>query len=538
MDFSMYIIKNILRFVCISAILTGCSGTHNRWYTEYDKASVSTPASLQYGSFSSGMYGTDSTQSIAVLLPTSGPNANIGKSIRPAIEAAAMQFASNGTRMDFYDTGSGDVTQTIRTAVASNPGVIIGPVFAQNARILRDIKPADMPALAFTSDISAVGDGVFSMSLVPTNTIETTIQEIRARGGNQFIIIAPDNTSGRTMAGAAKSMTGTYNIKNTGVFYYNEHDTESIKSTAMAAAMYTARNAANTRAKEILSDILNHENLSATERSNISKQLENISRTDTLGALPYDSILFLGSGDDTKSLVSFLRYYGLGTRDAGFYGTPLWEDGDISSDVAMTGAVFATLPEIPAEFSNIYEGATGTPALRMAAMGYDATILALGAIRAKDYAASYLMNQSGYIGINGLFRLRPSGSNERALQILRINGDGTTTTVKKAATNFTVPIYTTATNYISPAEPMALAGSGVNPLNYITIPERLRGKYRSKTYGANHSIATNANTDSAFSSVTVLPANDNEFSITAENYNPVPLENVSRTYIDSVEISE
>lgn len=534
----MHIIKNILRFICISAILTGCSGTNNRWYSEYDRASISTPAQLQYGSFSAGMYGTDSTESVAVLLPTSGPNASIGKSIRPAIEAAAMQFASPGTRIDFYDTGTGDVTNVIRSAIASNPGIIIGPVFAQNAKILREIKPSDMPALSFTSDISAVGDGVFSVSLVPTNTIEATIQEMRARGDSQFIIIAPDNTSGRTMAGAAKSMTGTYNIRNTGVFYYNEHDTESIKSAAMAATMYTARNAANTRAKEILSDILNKEKLSAAERANIARQLENINRTDTLGKLPYDSILFLGTGDDTKSLVSFMRYYGLGTRDAGFYGTPLWEDGDIASDVAMTGAVFATLPEIPTEFSGIYENATGTAPSRMAAIGYDTAILAFGAVRAKDAAASYLMNPSGYIGINGLFRLRPSGSNERALQIMRINGDGTTTTVKKPAAAFTVPVYTTATNYVTSAEPMSLAGAGVNPMDYINIPERLRGKYRSKTFGANHTVTTNANTDLAFSSVTVLPNNENEFSITAENYSPVPLENVSRTYIDSVEISE
>jgi len=534
----MHIIKHLLYALCISAVLVGCSGKSNRWYSEYDHASVSAPSQLQYGSFSAGMYGTDSTESIAVLLPTSGPNASIGKSIRPAIEAAAMRFAGNGTRIDFYDTGSGDVTQTIRSAVAINPGVIIGPVFAQNAKILRDIKPSDMPALAFTSDISAVGDGVFSMALVPTNTVEATIQEMRARGGNEFIIIAPNNASGQTMAGAAKSVTGIYNIKNTGVFYYNEHDTESIKSTAMAATMYTARNAANTRAKEILSDILNKESLSTSERTSIARQLENINRTDTLGKLPYDSVLFLGTGDDTKSIVSFMRYYGLGTRDAALYGTPMWEDGDIASDVSMTGAVFATLPEIPSDFSSIYEGATGTAPSRMAAMGYDATILALGAVNARDNAAAYLMNQSGYIGANGLFRLRPSGSNERALQIVRLNGDGTTTVVKQPASVFTVPIYKTATNYISPAESMALVGNGVNPMDYINIPDRLRNKYRSKTYGTNHTATTGANTDLAFSSITVLPNNTNEMSITTENYSPVPLENVSRTYIDSVEISE
>ena len=533
----MYIIKTLLRVACISAILAGCSGTsNNRWYSEYDKQTATNPSQLQYGSDFMGMYGTDtSAQNIAVLLPTSGPNGAVGRAIRPAIEAATMQYGTSNTRVDFYDTGTGDVAQTIRSAVASNPRVIIGPVFAENAKILRDIKPSDIPALSFTSDVSAVGDGVFSMSVLPTNTIESAIQEMRARGGQNFIIIAPNTASGQTMAGIAKSMTGIYNARNTGVFYYTERDTESIKSAAMSATMYTARHAANTRAKEILSDILNKESLSASERANIARQLENINRTDTLGALPYDSILFMGGADDTKSMISFMRYYGLGTRDAGFYGTPLWADGDIASDVAMTGAVFADLGPIPAEFSDVYTNATGTPPSRMAAIGYDTTILALGAARANENVAPYLMNQSGYVGINGLFRLRPNGANERALQIVRANGDGTTTVIKSPKTSFMVPIYNTTMNYVSPAEAMALTGNGVNPLNYIKIPERFAGKYRAKTYGANHTIATPENVSTP---VTVLPKNDNDFSITAEDYSPVPLENVNRTYIDSVEISE
>ena len=533
----MYIIKAIFRFIFVSAILAGCSGTDNRWYSEYDKSNVSAPSQLQYGTFMSGMYGTDdSAHNIAVLLPTSGEYGNIGRAIVPGIEAAIMRFGTDGTKVTFYDTGTGDVNQTIQSAVASNPGIIIGPLFAENTKILRDIKPSDMPVLSFTSDISAVGDGVFSMSLLPTNSIESVLQEMRARGGERFIIIAPDNASGHTMAGTAKSINSMYNIRNVGVFYYNPRDTESIKATAMSAAMYTARNAANTRAKEILSDILSREKLSASERASMTKQLENINRTDTLGKLPYDSVLFLGGGDDTKSVVSFMRYYGLGTRDAQFYGTPQWVESDISSDVAMSGAVFATLPDMPSEFTTIYMDATGTDAPRMAAIGYDTAILAMGATRAGDNIVPYLMNQSGYVGINGIFRLRPNGSNERALQMVRFNGDGTTTILKEPATSFVTPIYNTATNYIAPAEPMELVGDGVNPMDYIKIPERFMGKYSAKTYGTNHDIS-GTTTENTLPTVTVLPTNNSEFSITAENYNPVPLESVSRKYIDSVEIS-
>lgn len=535
----MHIIKRIFQFACISAILAGCSGgpRQTKWYSEYDNGPVSAPATLQYGTFASDMYGSsDSDKKIAVLLPTSGSHAAVGKTIRPGIEAAIMRFAPNGLNVRFYDIGNQNITTTIQSVLNDDPDVIVGPVFAENAKILRDMKSSSIPALAFTSDFSAVGNGVISMALMPTNTIEATIQSMQSNGTKNFIIIAPDTASGRTMAGAAYTIGEIYNIINKGVFYYTEHDTESIKAAAMAASMYTARNAASTRAKEILSGILNHENLSYSEKTSLSKQLEKVNRTDTLGDLPYDSILFLGSGDDTKSLASFLRYYGVGVRDTVFYGTPLWEGTNIASDITMTGAMFATMPDISTDFSNLYSTATGTDANRMAAIGYDATILAIGALYGNRDIPAYIMNPSGYVGANGLFRLRSNGANERALQIVRLNGDGTTSVVKPAQTNFASPIYTSALNYISPVSAISLSSGGVNPMNYINIPERFRGKYRSKTYGANYSSAANNITE--ISSATIITNNDDGFSMTAEDYKPVPLENVSRTYIDSVEITE
>lgn len=531
----MHIITRLLGFMVLLATLAGCGGGNSHWYSGADNEPVGMPAELQYGTFSAGLYGTSDTHTIAVLLPTSGPKAAIGKTILPAIEAAYMQFAPSELQMSFYDTGTEDVSQVIQTAVASNPEVIIGPVFAENARILREVKPSDIPALSFTSDTSAVGNGVFSMAVIPSNTIEATLQEMNSMGAKSFIILAPNNASGRVMAGTAQYISDVYNINNVGIFYYNERNTDSIKNAAMEATMYTARNSANTRAKEILSAILNHENLSPVEKSSLIRQLERINRTDTLGNLPYDSVLFLGNSDDSKSLASFLRYYGLGVRDAQFYGTPMWEEGNIASDLTMTGSVFATLPEIPSNFSTVYESAATVNPSRMAAIGYDATILAIGAVYSQNGVAPYLMNAGGYIGANGLFRLRPNGLNERAMQIVRLNGDGTTTVAKTPASAFTIPIYKTNMVNISPASEMSLVTSGVNPMDYINIPERFRGKYRAKTYSPTK---TTTNSTSAFETVTILPKNEDDFSITAENYKPVPLESVSRTYIDSVEVSE
>ncbi len=534
----MHIIKQIFGLTCLAMLLSSCHNNKvSAWRSEYTDVPITAPTQLQYGTYSFGMYGgaSDTSHSIAVLIPTSGPNAKIGKTIRLGIESAAMRFAPDGLQINFFDTGTGDTGETINRALASNPEIIIGPVFADNARLLRDKKPSAMPALSFTSDVSAVGDGVISMAVMPTNTVESAIQEMSATGGKNFIIIAPNNASGPVMAGAANAISDFYDVNNVGIFYYGERDTDSIKSTAMTASMYNARNAANKRAKEILSAIINHEKLSGSEKHSLSRQLENLNRFDTLGDLPYDSILFLGDGNDTKSVASFLRYYGVDARDVKFYGTPLWEDSDIASDLTMTGAVYATLPDIPEDFRNTYSIATGTFPTRMSTIGYESTMLAIGTLYSNDDIHAHLMNPSGYTGVNGLFRLHSDGTNERALRIMRLNGDGTTSVARTESDAFTVPIYRTGGTYVSAVESMPLDSDGVNPLDYIKIPERFRGKYNAKTYGVNHSPAHETN-EPIFHTSTVLPINDSE-SITSEDYQPIPLDNISRTYIDSVEIS-
>ena len=157
-----------------------------------------------------------------------------------------------------------------------------------------------------------------------------------------------------------------------------------------------------------------------------------------------------------------------------------------------------------------------------------------------DYSGSYnvtpttsaqtLQTQGKYMTSNVIIAGTSGGISEKTSSQ---NGDGTTTVARTPAAAFTIPIYKTNEVYISPANDKALVARGVNPMDYINIPERFRGKYRAKTYG----VTKTTNSSTTFESVTITPTND-DFSIKAENYKPVPLETVNRTYIDSVEISE
>ena len=372
------------------------------------------------------------------------------------------------------------------------------------------------------------------MALMPTNSVEEIVKEMSYDNIKDFIILAPNTQSGRLMAGAALKASEIYRVPNIGVFYYKEGDTDSIKTISQKSSMYDARTAAHTRAREILSDILTKERLTAIEKSSMTIQLDRLSKTETLGKIPYDAILFLGNGDDTQTLVSFLRYYGINAGYTKFYGTAVWEGSDIAQDITMRGAKYATLPEISADFSNLYEQMSGTPANRLASFGYDVTNMAIGMIYSPKSNAAYLLDPSGYIGIDGLFRLKPTGENERALRIVQLSGDGTISTVREADKTFITPIYSIEQHNINPANDMALETAGINPNDYINIPERLRSKYKSKTYGAN---ITQTPVLPVQENIVILPEDDSD-AIVSEDFKPVSLESVNRTYIDSVEIEE
>lgn len=535
-------INRFFTYLLTLLILAGCGGgmdgnlPSNDWYGEHDNMTAGTPLEM-YGRPLDG-YGApsvsqDATHHMAVLLPLSGDNAQIGRTIRTSVEIAALQNAPKGLNISFYDTNN-NLSETIKTVLAGNPEIIIGPVFSSDAKLVRESRPDELPVISFTSDAAAIGDGVMTLALMPTNSIETIIQEMKSDNIKNFIILSPDTESGHLMAGTAKTASDIYDIPLSGIFFYKEQDPESIKNTASSASMHNARVAAHTRARQVLSDILVNERITAIERSRMNAQLDKLSKTETLGKLPYDAVLFLGNGEDTRSLASYLRYYDVSARDARFYGTSMWDGSDISSDVTMSGAKFAALSEIKPEFSNLYERTSGVLPNRLATFGYDVTNMAIGMIYSDKSNASYLLDPSGYIGTDGLFRMLPTGASERALQIVELNGSGTPRVITPAASNFMSPLYNIDQRNTKPADAMDLETPGIDPDDYIFIPEHLSSKYRSKTIGTNITEKPAAQRSQI---IAFLPEDDSD-PIKSENYKPVKLESVSRNYIDEYEIIE
>ena len=527
--------------IFISILLAGCGANQSVKNTQI---ATSNPTDIQDSYlYSTSLYGGDDggpSANIAVLLPMTGDAKSVGNDIKTSIETAFLRKTKPNIKISFFDL-SGDKTKrdtVIAEALSSDPDIIIGPLFAEDAENLRNMKSSRTPVVSFTSDINALGDNLITMNLIPAQSIETIVQQMKKDGAQNMVILAPNDNSGKLMASVADKTSSAYDIPIKGLFYYTPGNPDSIKEVSVRASMYNARSAANTRAREILSDILTKESLEPQTRSNLRGQLEKISRTETLGDLPYDAILFLGNGEDSKTLASFLRYYGVGNRDAAFYGTTLWNGSDIASDFTMSGAKYATLPEISGNFVNLYNMMAGKDPDYLAAFGYDAANLALGMLYSQKSQSAYLYDPSGYIGTTGIFRLQPSGESERALRIMELNGSGQPNVYMAAPQNFLTPLYNIRATNSRQISEKELVTRGINPGDYINIPNNLRGKsqYRTKTIGANY-VADSEGTEQSFAPVQIYESDETE-TVSNPEFESVKNETVSRKYIDSVVIEE
>ncbi|MCQ2574726.1 MAG: penicillin-binding protein activator [Alphaproteobacteria bacterium] len=533
--------NKFLAFVGLCVLLASCSMTQKNWHEEYGSVTTMAPNQLSNGfmPYYNESKATKNT-SIAVLLPTSDQNKSIGNSIKTSIEMALVQRPSENIKTTFYDISGDSINkkQIIQEVLSTNPNIIIGPVFAEDVKELRDEKNSELPVLSFTSDISAVGNGVMTMALLPTQSIETIIRQIQNDGIQNIIVVAPNDQSGKLMASVAYEASTIYNLQLNGLFYYTPNDSNSMKDTAIKASMYETRSQANTRAKEVLSDILTKESLSQNEYDSLNQQLEKISKTEVLGPVPYNAVLFLGNGNDSKTLASFLRYYGVNSQQVHFYGTTLWQGSDIASDFTMSGAKYATLPDISENFVELYKQATDQYPDYMSSFGYDAINMILEMVNTNKNYASYLLDPSGYNGINGIFRLQPSGESERGLLIKQLNGSGTARTIKEAPNNFIIPLYNVQIKDIRPIDEIELDTRGVNPGDYIYIPNRFKSfsKYRTKRIGLNSNLYSEE--EFIDNNPVQIMSTENETVISNPEYKPVKKDSISRKYIDSVEIIE
>jgi hypothetical protein len=94
----------------------------------------------------------------------------------------------------------------------------------------------------------------------------------------------------------------------------------------------------------------------------------------------------------------------------------------------MLGGLYAAPdPTGFASFAQRYQARYGGEPVRMATLVYDSTALVAALVRtqgAGSISDQTLTNPSGFAGIDGIFRFKPDGTNERGLAVMRVASGG------------------------------------------------------------------------------------------------------------------
>ena len=162
----------------------------------------------------------------------------------------------------------------------------------------------------------------------------------------------------------------------------------------------------------------------------ISQQaLERLKNRETLGEVPFEAVLLPAGSDEALQLAPLLAFYDVDPVRVRLLGTWLWDDVKLGNEPSMIGAWFAAPPpSARRDFEARFEDQYGRAPDRLATLAYDAVALAAilnaNASGGDPYSIEALTAPNGFAGVDGIFRLLPSGEVQRGLAVLEIERGG------------------------------------------------------------------------------------------------------------------
>lgn len=327
---------------------------------------------------------------VALLVPLTGTNAGVGRSLANATQLAILDTRADNVRITSYDTATGAAAAAQR-ALADGNRLILGPLLAEDARAIAPIaRRARVPVLSFSNDASVAGDGTYLMGYNPAQSIERVVDHARRSGVTDFAGLMPTGLYGERASTAFLRAVEGAGGKVTALETYNRGP--------------VAMNAAIAR----------------------------------LARSPFQAVLIADSAGGAVAAIPGIRRASPGAR---VLGPELWNsDSGIGGMTALNGAWFASVSDtLYRTYAAKYRARFGAAPYRLSTLGYDAVLLTVRIARdwrpGDTFPTQRLSDQGGFGGLDGAFRFGRDGIAERALEVQEIRG-GTTVTVSPAPSSF------------------------------------------------------------------------------------------------------
>ncbi len=347
----------------------------------------------------------DTTKPVAVALLVPGGSGQasdefLSTSLENAARLAIADLQGARIELRVYRTAGqpGRAAALANQAVDEGAKIILGPVFANEANAAGvAVAGRGVNLLSFSNNTDIAGRNVFVLGNTFENTADRLVSYAVRRGKSRIMTV-------------------------------NGNDVAEQKGRG-AIAQAIARNGA----------------------TNVSQASYELSQRGLINAVPGIARQVKSSGADALFLTSgtagalpilsqLLAENGVSSASVQFIGLQRWDVPAGARELpGLQGGWFALpSPTLIRRFESRYAAAYGRSPHPIAGLAYDG-IAAIGALlgqgKSNALTTAGLTQGTGFVGVNGVFRLRPDGTNERGLAIAEIR-DRQVIVIDPAPTSF------------------------------------------------------------------------------------------------------
>lgn len=350
---------------------------------------------IDYDTVSQSMI-SENTLNVGVLLPLSGKASSVGQGMQNAMFMALDDLKNNRLMLKFYDTGStqSGAADAARKAIAEGAELILGPLMNEEVKSVADItRSHDIPVVSFTTSPQVLQRGVYSIGLLNGEQIERIISYAAGKGKSRVALLVPDNNSGLNILKSALMSTVSNDVDLVKVGFYNPN---------------------------------------SVDFSSIVKEI---------AANPdFDAILIADNGTRLKSMASMFAYNDIMYPDVLFLGTAAWDSTNLSKETILYHGVY---PMVSSGYGNYFAGkyknTFGEQPKPVYSFAYDSVLLAsILSGKDRDDINSGITSKNGFIGVNGFFKIMPTGQSNHSLEVFEVTKDGPKVVSKSSRSKNTI----------------------------------------------------------------------------------------------------
>ena len=367
-------------FACAALALAACANP-------FDRLGGGLPAAHPTEAPPGTLIGAGAVR-VALILPlTAAGNAGVAaQSMKNAAEMAIAEFKNPDIQLLVKDDGGTPQGAQLAAQQSLDEGaqIIVGPLFAQSVSAVGQLaRSRGVPVVAFSTDANVATRGVYLLSFLPESDVHRIVDYSVSRGKRSFAALIPDNAYGAVAEAAFQQAVARRGGR------------------VVALERYSAE----------------------------PTRLQEAARRVAQAANRADAIFIPDGADALPQVLNALAAAGVNFKRVQLLGTGLWDEQRLSAIPQLQGGWYAA-PDSAGfrNFAQRYRSRYGQEPVRTATLAYDAVAMIAQLVKAQGpqaFSEPVLTNSSGFAGIDGIFRLRSDGTNERGLAVMRVSPGGT-----------------------------------------------------------------------------------------------------------------